>query len=426
MQWYQIEPLDLLMFRESKPFSPGESSWAKGLFPPLPSPVFQALRSATEFVPKPNERPEPKRSSIPERNMQFWGPFLMDEFNEVWLPTPKDLVALKRKTSNLDNEEQNEDNDNDDEGEDWTSVTRLVPQSEQTDWRYISFPKNHLKPLVSPQLDNKKFEGPPPYREYDVVLGPLKPWMKLTALLEYLQGKLPTNPKDFTDDPWGVQVLPHIKMEPGTRQVSDREGYFTEVAIRLEPGWKFIAALNPKIKEIIKPGVVRLGGEGHRALVSPIDFSDAKKIEPFWPKIEPFTTPNADSSVAYLLTPGLARTEGFKPHQLVYSAYPEAWKDILLGCATSRPLLWGGISSIQRSQVKDTGQSENKPWQFSLLPQRAFVPPGTVYLFQELPSDDSLKERPSDYRLLPQLDSQDNWLDTFKNLNYGLLLWGHR
>ncbi|WP_242541127.1 type III-B CRISPR module-associated Cmr3 family protein [Phormidium pseudopriestleyi] len=419
MQWYQIEPLDLLMFRESKPFSPGESSWAKGLFPPLPTPVFQALRSATEFDPKPHEKSEGQRSSIPQKNMQFWGPFLMDDQDQVWLPTPKDLVGVKRKDSRDSNKE--------DEDDDWTSVTRLVPQSEQTDWEYISFPENHLKPLVSPQLHNEQFPGPPPHRVYDVVLGPLKPWMKLTALVEYLKGELPTNPKDFIDDPWGVQILPHIKMEPGTRQVSDREGYFTEVAIRLKPGWKFVAALNPKISKIDSTVVVRLGGEGHRALVSPINFdsSDAKNMEPFWPKIEPFTTPNADSSIAYLLTPGLARTEGEKPHQLVYSAYPEVWKDILIGCATSRPLLWGGISSIQRSQLDAIKETE-KTWEFSLLPQRAFVPPGTVYLFNKLPSADSLNKRPSNYRLLPQLESHQNWLDTFINLNYGLLLWGKR
>lgn len=412
MQWYQIDPLDLLMFRESKPFSPGESSWAKGLFPPLPSPVFQALRSATEFIPKPHEKSDLERSSIPEKNMQFWGPFLMDEFNQVWLPTPKDLVGVKQKDS------RDKDKDKQDQDDDWTSVTRLVPQSEQPDWKYISFPKNHLKPLVSPQLHNEPFPGPPPYRVYDVVLGPLKPWMKLTALVEYLQGKLPTHPKDFTDDPWGVQILPHIKMEPGTRQVSDREGYFTEVAIRLKPGWKFIAALNQESQQIIPTRVVRLGGEGHRALVSPINFPD-------WKELERLITPNSDSSIAYLLTPGLARTEGKKPHQLIYSAYPEAWKDILLGCATSRPLLWGGISSIQRSQV-NVPEKSKKLWQFSLLPQRAFVPPGTVYLFKKMSSDDFRKKQPSDYRLLPQLESQDNWLDTFKNLNYGLLLWGKR
>lgn len=33
LYWYVIEPLNVLLFRESKPFSPGAGSWAKGLFP---------------------------------------------------------------------------------------------------------------------------------------------------------------------------------------------------------------------------------------------------------------------------------------------------------------------------------------------------------------------------------------------------------
>jgi CRISPR-associated protein Cmr3 len=45
MKWYAIAPLDVLLFREAKPFSPGEGAWAKGIFPPLPTVVFQALRS---------------------------------------------------------------------------------------------------------------------------------------------------------------------------------------------------------------------------------------------------------------------------------------------------------------------------------------------------------------------------------------------
>lgn len=37
MQWYVIEPLDILLFREAKPFSPGEGAWAKSIFPPVPT-----------------------------------------------------------------------------------------------------------------------------------------------------------------------------------------------------------------------------------------------------------------------------------------------------------------------------------------------------------------------------------------------------
>lgn len=40
-----IEPLDVLLFRESKPFSGGEDHLARSLFPPPPSTVYAALRS---------------------------------------------------------------------------------------------------------------------------------------------------------------------------------------------------------------------------------------------------------------------------------------------------------------------------------------------------------------------------------------------
>ncbi len=40
-----IEPLDVLLFRESKPFSGGEDHLARSIFPPPPSTIYAALRS---------------------------------------------------------------------------------------------------------------------------------------------------------------------------------------------------------------------------------------------------------------------------------------------------------------------------------------------------------------------------------------------
>jgi CRISPR-associated protein Cmr3 len=77
LHWYAIDPLDVLLFRESKPFSPGEGSWAKGIFPPLPSTVFQALRSALDYY---GDRKENKN-----RNLEFLGAFLMDSENNIAL-----------------------------------------------------------------------------------------------------------------------------------------------------------------------------------------------------------------------------------------------------------------------------------------------------------------------------------------------------
>jgi len=41
----QIEPLDTLFFRDGKPFSMGDDTWADGVFPPAPSVIYGAIRS---------------------------------------------------------------------------------------------------------------------------------------------------------------------------------------------------------------------------------------------------------------------------------------------------------------------------------------------------------------------------------------------
>ena len=368
MYWYAIEPLDVLLFREAKPFSPSEGSWAKGQFPPVPITVFQALRSALEHYQQKS------------RDLKFLGSFLLDKDNTLWLPTPKDLLAVKSKPPT--NEGILED-DLDKKTDDWDRTERLqsIFSVEEEVRNYIPFDSDGLKPMVTPPIKKDEF-----------ICGIPQPWIKADTLIQYLKGETITNSQDFHADPWSVQILPHIQMQSGTRQVKDEEGYFTEVAIRLHPGWRLIAAMSVKLEQT----VVRLGGEGHRALVSPLsDFQP-------WQKLAAYEQYKDRKNFAYLLTPGLAEKE-----PAVYGVYPTNWKDNLNGCVSDRPLLWGGVSTIQRKE-------QDK--EFALLPQRAFVPPGTVYLFDKIPPQ-------TDY-LLPLTGG--NWLTTFKQLNYGKLLWGQR
>ncbi len=42
----EIRPLDTVFFRDGKPFSMGEDTWADCIFPPLPSTIYGAMRSA--------------------------------------------------------------------------------------------------------------------------------------------------------------------------------------------------------------------------------------------------------------------------------------------------------------------------------------------------------------------------------------------
>ncbi|MDJ0618409.1 MAG: type III-B CRISPR module-associated Cmr3 family protein [Calothrix sp. MO_192.B10] len=132
MHWYTITPLDILLFRDSKPFSPGEGSWAKGMFPPMPITMFQALRS---LLPERIQKAERN-----QRDLSFLGPFLLDENQTLWLPTPKDLVCLYAKGHNRKAT-----------GDDWLEVQRLQP-FEQSDpaWKHLGFdiPHQTLLPMV--------------------------------------------------------------------------------------------------------------------------------------------------------------------------------------------------------------------------------------------------------------------------------------
>jgi len=391
MEWYSLTPLDVLLFREAKPFSPGAGSWAKSLFPPMPVTVFQGMRSLISFVPFHNR-------DKPHHNIRFLGPFLLDEDDQVWIPTPKDLIGVNKAQPST---EANPQADNL-----WHRLDRLQPYATQDHWHCLKCqgliandPDPDLPPLVSPQLGKDEY-----------ICGLNKPWMRATKLLTYFEGNFPNYPESFTredfcDHPWGVQVLPHIAMKPGERQVKDSQGYFTEVAIRLKPGWKLVAAFENSAPEVpLGRGVIRLGGEGHRVLVEPLpDFE-------FWDNLRCYLTPNPDQRIAYLLTPGLALAGG--ENEPIYGAYPRQWQGDLIGCATDKPILWGGVSQVERKLADGVrGNVE-----FSLLPQRAFVPPGTVYVFKNLPASREL--------LIPEQNLQKPWLRIFQNLHYGLLLWG--
>lgn len=388
MTWYTITPLDVLLFREAKPFVPGGGSWAKGLFPPMPITVFQAMRSIGQSHRQANSIAEAKERKL--RDLDFLGPFLLDEQDTLWLPTPKDLVCIYP----LDSDDR--DRDRRQLGDNWVELQRLQPAIQSDSWKHLAFAETQLAPMV---LSNPS-DGD--------LAGELKPWMQATALQQYLSSGQQTytrseiSPACFSVDPWDVQILPHIGMQEGSRQVLEENGYFTEVAIRLKPGWKMLAALSGS--EIADTQVIRLGGEGHRALVDRLqpqsDSPLAQQLE--WLSSE--QPASGGNAVAYLLTPGLAQVENNKP---LYGVAPHDWQGFLQGCATDRAILWGGVSTLDRKTSGDR--------QFGLIPQRAFVPPGTVYVFQGLAPA-------SVDQLLPQ--GQSKWQETFRKLNYGKLLWG--
>lgn len=117
--WIKIEPLDVLLFRENKPFSAGENFRAAGRFPPSPLPLVGALRSralahlnvdlqayarcAREGSPfDAFSRLGTPNSLAP---LEAMGPFLVSDDQGVCLPWPKDLLREgedgKTKSNNV-------------------------------------------------------------------------------------------------------------------------------------------------------------------------------------------------------------------------------------------------------------------------------------------------------------------------------------
>ncbi|NET35235.1 MAG: hypothetical protein F6K19_24940 [Cyanothece sp. SIO1E1] len=393
MHWYSVTPLDVLLFREAKPFAPGEGAWAKSLFPPMPITVFQALRS---LLPR-----YQNTKSNQNRDLDFWGPFLQAPNGELWFATPQNLIGVRQKQSGeKNNPDPKHSVDN------WERLVQLCPcDTNLRTWQHVCFDQDSLPPMVPPDLSQNEY-----------ICGKPKPWIRGDALLRYLKGEGTLQPADFCDQLWSTQVLPHIHMEQNKRQVRDSEGYFTEVAVRLKPGWSLVAAISAELPEA--EAIARLGGEGHRVLISKLDSPSV------WSALQSHNHPPlvAESQVAYLLTPGLAQREQDKP---IYGIYPYQWQGQVKGCATDRQLLWGGVSNLHRDNkpepdlsLDEASHSSSK--EFRLLPQRAFVSPGTTYVFAGEQATANSGE-PLVKRLLP--NQPTSWQQTFERLNYGHLLW---
>lgn len=89
----KIKPFDTLFFRDGKPFSMGEEVWASGIFPPPPSVLYGALRTAY-FANYPQTLPKAQTDEDPTKELRinFIG---LAIGNQTYLPLGKDLVREK-------------------------------------------------------------------------------------------------------------------------------------------------------------------------------------------------------------------------------------------------------------------------------------------------------------------------------------------
>jgi len=91
-----LEALDTLFFRDGKPFSIGEESWAEGMFPPLPSVLYGALRTAYFATHLSDFHKAGDPDNDPTLSLQINHVYLKSQVNSFF-PMPLDCLKEERK-----------------------------------------------------------------------------------------------------------------------------------------------------------------------------------------------------------------------------------------------------------------------------------------------------------------------------------------
>jgi CRISPR-associated protein Cmr3 len=385
MFWYKLTPLDVLMFRDAKPFSPQERAWAGSVFPPNNHAIAGALLSSFNI----------NRSNKTDKEF-LKGVFLCSN-DYLYFPRPFNYVSQNR-------------------------LTPIAWLEDNHPSKQMLWDKSKPVPLVigdrgNHDLDEDKHKKGD-YRLFlpsDVVLRLLKN----EALTE--KDWLVNQDSEKKDKPWIVETRSHNTLQDGTRQVKESDGYFVENAVRLVEGWGLAIAVDKttdaKLNSKAKPLVMRLGGEGHRVLLERCDAFDTQ-----WNDLQEVSKTNfekGDRSLAYMVTNGVFErvTDRGTPKKARYERsvcrpYPWEWdladvdngssdRQVLVSVATDKP-----VPISCRFRDKETKESVPAPQVFA-------APAGSVYYL----------ERPAElWQNLPEY-MQKKSLKVWHDLGYAEMFW---
>jgi CRISPR-associated protein Cmr3 len=274
MFWYRLIPLDVLLLRDAKPFTPGERAWAGGTFPPTGDAIAGAVRGLLGGEDK--------------QMFQLTGPFLCRQVRheqKLYFPRPLGFVGDRALIP--------------------------LPWLDRND--RMKFDPSTPQPLVTPfdpGRDNEPDDGvrSPKYRQY----------LPADVVLKYLQlGEIDSNDWvcqcDSEARPWEIESRSHNSIEPGTRQVKDESGYFVENAVRLHPDWSIAFQID---RELPTDEMMRL------VLIERCD-----ELGEQWQGIKTQSESNFGSdgkSIAYLVTPGIF--ERSDNGEILCQGWPWEWK----------------------------------------------------------------------------------------------------
>ena len=208
MFWYRLIPLDVLLLRDAKPFTPGERAWAGSTFPPTGDAIAGAVQGLLGKIP----------------DLNITGPFLCRQVQheqKLYFPRPLGFVSDRS----------------------------LIPLPWLDSSNQMKFEQAAPQPLVT-AFDDRDHES-----DEDAKTIKYRQYLPADVVLEYLESSKIDSKAwececDSEEKPWKIESRSHNSITPGTRQVKDESGYFVENAVRLHPDWSIAFAIDSQFSRV--------------------------------------------------------------------------------------------------------------------------------------------------------------------------------
>ena len=274
-QLWLIEPNDPLFFRDSRPFTAGETDFATGIFPPMPSTLYGAVRSWLLLAnPAAFDRFRKGKhhllgSPCEPGSLRIAGPFLHHDKWGLLFPAPADIVIRIGSSAGKRTSGETEDFEHPHQ----VSRKKLCRLPDRCDMRCFSSSSAEEPPPLPDSSDNGKRK--PPVCAFltpgcDVTEDPWRPatncWITLDGLSAYLKGlTLPPGALILSRSLWRSEEKIGIQRNHKSRTTV--YGMLYRIAqTRLRPGVRlalFVDGLGQRDDDLkIPKSPVRFGGEG--------------------------------------------------------------------------------------------------------------------------------------------------------------------
>ncbi len=230
----QIEPLDTLFFKDGKPFSMGDDSWADGVFPPAPSVIYGALRT---WILGNNQEVTIDNVVLETSDLELYDLYYLLN-GAMALPLPMDFGEKKGKTQQELYEEKK------------ANITKVERFSLKKRASITSIP---FRTLV--------------YNENDYILEqPKNSFITIADFIQYLKNEIKAK-QAIEAQTINNETEPKIGIKRNNETLNSDDGNLYRVGMNRLTNLKFIVRAGSKHLNTGFEKFIKLGGEGKIVVV---------------------------------------------------------------------------------------------------------------------------------------------------------------